>query len=77
MTPQLHPGYKHYMLFVMAGLVPAIHVFVTEGKTYARRKGGHDGALSCLEKKQGAVGITTTAPHVAGLWGRGDDRLPG
>jgi hypothetical protein len=28
-------------------------------------------------KKQGAVGITTTAPYVAGQWGRGEDRLPG
>jgi len=28
-------------------------------------------------KKQGAAGITTAAPHIAGQWGRGDDRLPG
>ncbi len=28
-------------------------------------------------KKQGADGITTPAPYVAGQWGRGDDRLPG
>jgi hypothetical protein len=27
-------------------------------------------------KKQGAAGITTAAPHVAGQWGRGDNRLP-
>jgi hypothetical protein len=30
-----------------------------------------------LEKKQGATGITTVAPYVAGQWGRGDNRLPG
>jgi hypothetical protein len=28
-------------------------------------------------KKQGAAGITTAAPHIAGQWGRGEDRLPG
>ncbi|MGB9118274.1 hypothetical protein [Bradyrhizobium sp.] len=28
------------------------------------------------EKKQGAAGITTTAPYVTGQWGRGDNRLP-
>jgi hypothetical protein len=26
-------------------------------------------------KKQGATGITTVAPYVAGQWGRGDNRL--
>jgi hypothetical protein len=29
-----------------------------------------------FKKKQGAAGITTAAPHIAGQWGRGDDRLP-
>jgi hypothetical protein len=29
------------------------------------------------QKKQGATGITTAAPYVAGQWGRGDNRLPG
>ena len=29
------------------------------------------------QKKQGATGITTVAPYVAGQWGRGDNRLPG
>ena len=29
------------------------------------------------EKKQGATGITTVAPYVAGQWGRGNNRLPG
>jgi hypothetical protein len=33
--------------------------------------------LCWLEKKQGAAGITTAAPYVAGQWGRGDNRLPG
>jgi hypothetical protein len=28
-------------------------------------------------KKQGAAGITTAAPRIAGQWGRGDNRLPG
>jgi len=28
-------------------------------------------------KKQGATGITTVAPYIAGQWGRGDNRLPG
>jgi hypothetical protein len=34
---------------------------------------------NCLkfEKKQGATGITTVAPYIAGQWGRGDNRLPG
>jgi hypothetical protein len=27
------------------------------------------------QKKRGAAGITTAAPHVAGQWGRGDNRL--
>jgi len=29
-----------------------------------------------LDKKQGAAGITTAAPRIAGQWGRGDNRLP-
>jgi hypothetical protein len=29
-----------------------------------------------LEKKQGATGITTVAPYIAGQWGRGDNQLP-
>ena len=33
--------------------------------------------LDQTAKKQGAVGITTTAPYIAGQWGRGDNRLPG
>jgi hypothetical protein len=34
--------------------------------------------LRCsTEKKQGATGITTVAPYVAGQWGRGNNRLPG
>jgi hypothetical protein len=28
-------------------------------------------------KKQGATGITTVAPYIAGQWGRGNNRLPG
>jgi hypothetical protein len=28
------------------------------------------------KKKQGATGITTVAPYIAGQWGRGDNRLP-
>jgi hypothetical protein len=28
-----------------------------------------------FEKKQGAAGITTAAPYIAGQWGRGDNRL--
>jgi hypothetical protein len=32
--------------------------------------------ISQRDKKQGATGITTAAPHVAGQWGRGEDRLP-
>ncbi|MGY4476056.1 hypothetical protein ACVILL_003470 [Bradyrhizobium sp. USDA 3364] len=27
------------------------------------------------EKEQGATGITTVAPYVAGQWGRGNNRL--
>jgi hypothetical protein len=29
-----------------------------------------------IAKKQGAAGITTAAPRIAGQWGRGDNRLP-
>ena len=29
-----------------------------------------------MSKKQGATGITTAAPRIAGQWGRGDNRLP-
>jgi hypothetical protein len=32
---------------------------------------------STAKKKQGATGITTVAPYVAGQWGRGNNRLPG
>jgi len=32
--------------------------------------------LIILTKKQGAAGITTAAPRIAGQWGRGDNRLP-
>jgi hypothetical protein len=28
-------------------------------------------------KKQGATGITTVAPYIAGQWGRGNNRLSG
>jgi hypothetical protein len=34
------------------------------------------GFLVFLNKKQGAAGITTAAPRIAGQWGRGDNRLP-
>ena len=37
----------------------------------------HGRALPMSEKKQGATGITTVAPYVAGQWGRGEDRLSG
>jgi len=37
-------------------------------------RNSHDG--SARQKKQGATGITTVAPYVAGQWGRGDNRLP-
>ena len=33
--------------------------------------------MSFQDKKQGATGITTVAPYVAGQWGRGEDRLSG
>jgi hypothetical protein len=33
--------------------------------------------LNTHKKKQGATGITTVAPYVAGQWGRGNNRLPG
>jgi hypothetical protein len=29
-----------------------------------------------IQKKQGATGITTVAPYIAGQWGRGNNRLP-
>jgi hypothetical protein len=35
----------------------------------------HRGLEVACNKKQGATGITTVAPYVAGQWGRGDDRL--
>ena len=28
-----------------------------------------------FQKKQGATGITTVAPYIAGQWGRGNNRL--
>jgi hypothetical protein len=31
--------------------------------------------LKTNKKKQGAAGITTAAPRIAGQWGRGDNRL--
>jgi hypothetical protein len=44
----------------------------TRVRRVRRRRVGYPGP-----KKQGADGITTPAPYVAGQWGRGDDRLPG
>jgi hypothetical protein len=35
------------------------------------------GGTSHRAKKQGATGITTVAPYIAGQWGRGEDRLLG
>jgi len=29
-----------------------------------------------FDKTQGATGITTVAPYIAGQWGRGNNRLP-
>jgi hypothetical protein len=31
--------------------------------------------VSKMNKKQGATGITTVAPYIAGQWGRGNNRL--
>jgi len=31
--------------------------------------------IAFSDKKQGAAGITTAAPRIAGQWGRGDNRL--
>jgi hypothetical protein len=39
--------------------------------------GGWEKSAKFRAKKQGAAGITTAAPHIAGQWGRGDNRLPG
>jgi hypothetical protein len=36
----------------------------------------HYKPLDGFRKKQGATGITTVAPYVAGQWGRGNNRLP-
>jgi hypothetical protein len=38
--------------------------------------GGLEKSAELRAKKQGAAGITTAAPHIAGQWGRGDNRLP-
>jgi hypothetical protein len=32
-------------------------------------------SLKSTQKKQGATGITTVAPYIAGQWGRGNNRL--
>jgi len=37
--------------------------------------GGRPDKTEIKSKKQGAAGITTAAPYVAGQWGRGEDRL--
>jgi hypothetical protein len=53
-----------------------------EGQAGARearqsiRSAASNAALEDFEKKQGAAGITTAAPYIAGQWGRGDNRLP-
>jgi hypothetical protein len=39
--------------------------------------GGWEKSAKFRAKKQGAAGITTAAPYIAGQWGRGDNRLPG
>jgi hypothetical protein len=47
MDCRVKPGNDRQVFFVMAGLVPAIHVF-TLGKTEdvdARHKAGHDGCV--------------------------------
>jgi hypothetical protein len=43
--------------------------------TFQKVGGGWEKISKIREKKQGAAGITTAAPYVAGQWGRGDDRL--
>jgi predicted lipid-binding transport protein (Tim44 family) len=39
------------------------------------RLAASNAALEEFQKKQGAAGITTAAPYIAGQWGRGDNRL--
>src|SRR5262245_2698321 len=47
---------KHHPIYVMAGLVPAIHVFIHKQDVDARHKAGHDGGVCC------AVITPVTAP---------------
>jgi hypothetical protein len=56
--------------------------FFSSGQSSAARRIGLDRAAQHIvffvffDKKQGAAGITTAAPRIAGQWGRGDNRLP-
>jgi hypothetical protein len=58
--------------------------FFSSGQSSAARRMGLGRAapdtaqhIVFFDKKQGAAGITTAAPRIAGQWGRGDNRLPG
>jgi hypothetical protein len=51
-----------------AGSIPASENF--------RKEAAFEPPFS-IQKKQGATGITTVAPYIAGQWGRGNNRLPG
>ena len=44
-------------------------VGVGDSRSCANNEGGGRGLL---KKKQGATGITTVAPYIAGQWGRGE-----
>jgi hypothetical protein len=59
-----------------AGFFLLLRVWGLGGRTMAGRAVQDIGFLVFLNKKQGAAGITTAAPRIAGQWGRGDNRLP-
>ena len=67
----------------VGGFLTAAHLIrkswcANSGRLCAASNSGSMRREFCLlQKKQGAAGITTAAPYVAGQWGRGNNRLPG
>jgi hypothetical protein len=76
---QISSPLRHYNPEIFGGWLASLL-----GQSFVRIAAGSRCANSAsldvdpsAQKKQGATGITTVAPYVAGQWGRGNNRLPG
>ena len=68
----------HTEFIVMAGLVPAIHVFLSRGSedVDARHKAGHDDNTSTPSVRDAPSGAGLRAPRNDGGWGDGNVHRP-